>query len=222
MVIHILTIFPEAFTPLNISILKKAQKEGRVVIHIHNLRDWTTDKHRTTDDRPYGGGKGMIMKIEPVFKALEKLKQESPKAHTILLSPQGQTFNQPKAQKLTDYQSLIFICGHYEGVDERIRQHLMDEEISIGNYVLTGGEIPAMVLTNAVVRLLPGVLDPETIQQESFATGEDLFDYPHYTRPEEFQGWKVPEVLLSGNHGGIKEWRKEQTLKKSKAQITEQ
>jgi len=217
--IDILTLFPEMFKgPFDESILQRAQSNGLVEIKIHNLRKWAVDKRGTVDDRPYGGGTGMILMIEPIYKALNELKTKNSKLKTkvILLDPRGKVFNQKIAQKLSKEKHLIFICGHYEGVDERVKEHLVDEVISIGDYILTGGELPAMVITDAIVRLLPGVLEkPEATKFESFSdlkigklkTG-NLLEYPQYTRPENFLGWKVPKILLSGNHQKIAEWRR--------------
>jgi tRNA (guanine37-N1)-methyltransferase len=223
MKIDILTLFPEMFKgPFDASMLKKAQEKALVEINIHNLRDWAKDKHKTTDDRPFGGGKGMVIKVDVVYKAIKELKAQKSKTKSgveklkvILLSPQGKVFNQKKAQELSKIDHLILIAGHYEGFDERIREHLIDEEISIGDYILTGGEIPAMVITDSIVRLLPSVLEEETTLNESFSPTThnsqpiSLLDYPVYTRPENFKGWKVPKVLLSGNHAKIAKWRKE-------------
>lgn len=223
MKIDILTLFPEMFAgPFEESIIKRAKEKGLVKIKIHNLRKWTKDKHKTVDGRPFGGGTGMVLMVEPIFEALKSLRvkeQESKRVKVVLLSPQGQVFNQKKAQELAKLDRLILIAGHYEGFDERIRKHLIDEEISIGDYVLTGGEIPAIVIVDTVVRLLPGVLEKEeATAHESFSTRntkratEQTLDYPTYTRPADFKGWKVPEVLLSGNHAEIKKWRKKNAL----------
>lgn len=198
--------------PFDTSMLKKAKDIGAVEIDIHYLRDWTDDPHNITDDRSYGGGPGMVLMVEPVDKALKDLKTESSKV--ILLSPQGETFSQKKAQGLSKEKHLILIAGHYEGFDERIRENLVDEEISIGKYILTGGEIPAMVITDAVTRLLPGVLEEEAADRESFSEGDTL-DYPVYTRPSEYNGWNVPEVLLSGDHKKIEKWRAEKSAQKT-------
>jgi tRNA (guanine37-N1)-methyltransferase len=233
MKIDILTLFPEMFKGVfSESIIKRAQEKGLVEIKVHNLRDWAEDKRGTVDDKPYGGGVGMVMMVEPIDKALTSIKdQESSinKSRTILLTPQGQTFKQKKAQKLAKEKHLIFICGHYEGVDERVREHLVDEEISIGDYVLTGGEIPAMVVVDSLVRLIPGVLEKEeAIRNESFQSPVTLpaqagshqslvlLEHPQYTRPEEYKNWKVPEVLLSGNHQKIEEWQKKKSLERTK------
>lgn len=210
----ILTLLPEVFSPyLQASILQKASERGLVDIHLHNIRDWTHDKHHTTDDLPYGGGGGMVMKPEPVFEAVESVlgaPTGSP-IPVILLTPQGRVFNQSIAQELSRHERIVLLCGRYEGVDERIRQYLVSDEISIGDYVLTGGELPAMILVDAVSRLLPGVLgDPDGAEDDSHASG--LLEYPHYTRPPEFRGWRVPEILLSGDHAKIARWRREQSL----------
>ena len=218
--IDILTIFPKVFSPvLNESIIKRAQKKGLVKISLHNLRDYSTDKHRKVDDRPFGGGPGMVMRPEPIFRAVEamrrKTKDERRKTKIILLSPQGKVLNQKIANRLSKYKHLVLICGHYEGVDERVRCRLVDEEISIGDYVLTGGELPAMVLVDAITRLIPGVLgDKDSLKEESFSTS--CLEYPHYTRPANFRGLKVPDVLLSGDHKQIALWRKKQSIKITK------
>jgi len=216
MKIDILTIFPEMFKgPFDESLLKRAQDKGLVKIKIHNLRHWAKDKHKTVDDKPFGGGPGMVIKVEVIDQALNDLKKKNSK--TILLTPQGKAFNQKKAKSLSKLEHIILICGHYEGVDERIRQNLVDEEISIGDYVLTGGEIPAMVVVDTVVRLIPGVVGKkESLKEESFSKG--LLEYPQYTRPAEYKGWKVPEVLVSGNHEEIKKWREKQSKEKTKKQ----
>jgi len=191
------------------SLIARAQKQKIAAITIHNLRDWSTDKHKTVDDKPFGGGPGMVLKVDVVDRALRDL----PAGHKILLTPQGKPFSQPLAKKLAQQKQLILICGHYEGFDERIRD-LVDEEISIGDYVLTGGEIPAMVIVDTVVRLLPGVVGKEaSLTEESFS--QNLLEYPQYTRPEEYQGKKVPPVLLSGNHAEITKWRAEQSKKRT-------
>jgi len=205
MKIEVLTLFPEMFQgPFAESIIKRAQNKGLVEIKIHYLRKWAKDKHQTVDDRPFGGGVGMILMVEPIDKALKELRKKETKV--ILLTPQGKVFNQKMAKKLAREKHLLFICGHYEGVDERIRDHLVDEEISIGDYVLTGGELPSMIVIDTLVRLIPGVLEKkEAIQEESFSSKR--LEYPQYTRPAVFKGWKVPEVLLSGNHQQIKKWR---------------
>ena len=198
--------------PFDESIIKRARKKGILEINLHNLRDFTGDRHRTVDDLPYGGGAGMVMKPEPLFRAVEKVKEErTSSSRVILLSPQGQPFVQEKARELAEEEGLIFICGHYEGVDERVREHLIDEELSLGDFVLTGGELAAMVIVDAIARMLPEVLGcKDSIREDSFY--QTLLDYPHYTRPAEFRGWKVPGVLISGNHQKIKEWRKKKKL----------
>jgi tRNA (guanine37-N1)-methyltransferase len=217
--IDILTIFPEMFSgPLSESIVSRARSEGIVTISIHDLRKWSTDKHHSVDDRPYGGGPGMVMLVEPIALALKDLTAHcSPSTvHCVLTSARGTSFNQQKAQELAKLDHLILIAGHYEGVDQRVADHLADEEISIGNYVLTGGELPAMVITDAVVRLLPGALgDPESAVEESHAT-PGYVEYPQYTRPEVYRGWAVPKVLLSGNHAEIRSWHQKKTVKQPK------
>lgn len=211
--IDIITLFPSMFRgPFDESIIKRARKKGILEINLHNLREFTDDTHRTVDDLPYGGGAGMVMKPEPLFRAVEKVKEERTSSwKVILLSPQGQPFAQEKAKELAEEEGLIFICGHYEGVDERVREHLIDEELSLGDFVLTGGELAAMVIVDAIARMLPEVLGcKDSIREDSFY--QTLLDYPHYTRPAEFRGWKVPGVLISGNHQKIKEWRKKKKL----------
>ncbi|MBU1726032.1 MAG: tRNA (guanosine(37)-N1)-methyltransferase TrmD [Candidatus Omnitrophica bacterium] len=214
--IDIITIFPKCFKPvLDESIVKRAQEKGKVKIFVHDLRDYTLDKHRKVDDRPFGGGSGMVMNAEPIFRAVEAIKSRGHKARVVLLCPQGETLTQKSAKRLSKFKHLILICGHYEGIDERVRQKLVDEETSIGDYVLTGGELPAMVLVDAVVRLVPGVLgDKNSLNFESFEG--NLLEYPHYTRPANFKGMCVPQVLLSGDHKKIELWRKEQALKRTK------
>ncbi len=213
--------------PFDTSMLKKAKDMGAVEINIHNLRDWATDKHKTVDDRPFGGGKGMVLRVDIVHSAISTLRvkeQESKrvKESTILLSPQGKVFNQAKARKLSSVDHLILVAGHYEGFDERIAENLVDEEISIGDYVLTGGEIPAMVMVDSIVRLLPGVLEEEATESESFQQKTinskqiKMLDHPSYTRPEKYLGWSVPKVLLGGNHKEIDIWRKNAALAKTK------
>ena len=223
MKIDILTLFPGMFSgAFDESIVGRAQKQGKVEIKIHQLRNWTTDRHQTVDDRPYGGGVGMLLKIEPIYEALKGLKSKvkSQKSKTILLDAGGSRYTQSKARELSKAEHIILICGRYEGVDHRIREHLIDEEISVGDYILTGGEIPAMVIADSVIRLIPGVLTKEeAVQLESFslpATDDLQVEYPQYTRPEDFNGWKVPEVLLSGNHKKIEGWKKEESNKRSK------
>jgi len=216
MKIDILTIFPKMFdNVLNESIIKRAQESGRVKIKTHNLRDWTHDRHRTVDDKPFGGGAGMVMKPEPIFEAIDDLK---PKRDTkiILLTPQGKKLNQKVAKRISKQKHLILICGHYEGVDERIRKELVTDEISIGDYILTCGELPAMVLIDSIIRLIPNVLGhKDSAKFESFENS--LLEYPQYTRPAEYEGLKVPKVLLSGNHKSIEEWRKNESVKRTKA-----
>jgi len=214
--VDILTVLPEMFDgPFSCSILKRAQERGLIEVYIHNLRDFTEDRHRTTDDAPYGGGAGMVMKIEPIYKALQYVESlRGPGGRTILMCPQGAPLHQKIAHELAQEEALTFICGHYEGIDERVREHLVTDEISIGDYVLTGGELPAMVVLDAVVRLLPGALgDEESAAADSFSEG--LLEYPQYTRPADFLGWKVPEILLSGHHGAIARWRREQALRRT-------
>ena len=214
MKIDILTLFPEICrAPLSESMMKRAQENKIVDLQIHNLRDWTTDKHHIVDDAPFGGGQGMVMKPEPIFAAVEELK--SPKSKIILMSPAGRRLDQTLATDLSGESHLIVICGHYEGVDHRVIEHLVDLEISIGDYVLTNGAIAAVVLVDAVVRLLRGVLgDAQSAADDSFADG--LLEGPQYTRPAEYRGWKIPEALLSGNHAEIAKWRKEQAKKRTK------
>ncbi|MCS7285541.1 MAG: tRNA (guanosine(37)-N1)-methyltransferase TrmD [Anaerolineae bacterium] len=212
----ILTLFPGMFAGVfEESILKKARERGLVSIAIHNIRDYATGRHKVTDDYPYGGGGGMVMKPEPIFRAVESILglEEGQKPHVpvILLSPKGRLFTQEVAWELSRHSRIVLICGHYEGVDERVRLYLANDEISIGDYVLTGGEIPAMVIVDAVARLIPGVLgDPAAAFEDSYSQG--LLEYPHYTRPADFRGYKVPEVLLSGNHAAIARWRRQQSL----------
>lgn len=212
----IITLFPEFFTsPLNCSLIGKAIAKEIAKVNLINPRDFTTDKHHQVDDLPYGGGVGMLLKPEPIFAAVESVLRLG-RSEIILLTPQGETLKQPLLQDLaTNYDQLILICGHYEGVDERIRQHLVTKEISLGDFVLTCGEIPALTLVNGVVRLLPGTVGKvESLKAESFET--DLLDYPQYTRPAEFRGWSVPEVLRSGNHQLIAEWRKQEQIKRTR------
>ncbi len=208
--IDILTLFPEICrAPLGESIMKRAQESGALELRIHNLRDWTTDKHRMTDDAPFGGGQGMVMKPEPIFAAVESLQRND--SMVILMTPQGRRFNQEIAAKFSSQQHLIIVCGHYEGIDHRVTEQLADLEISIGDYVLTNGAIAAVVVVDAVTRLLPRVLGHEqSAADDSFSSG--LLEAPQYTRPAEFRGWKVPDALLSGNHAAIAAWRREQAL----------
>lgn len=237
MFFDIITLFPQMFTGVfDVSILKKAQQKGIININLHNLRNWAIDKHKQVDDTPYGGGAGMVLKVDVMDRCLTDIVGADPrvrpnvgaghdlplrKTRKILLTPQGKTFNQSMARRLAKYDQLILICGHYEGFDERIREHLVDEQISIGNYVLTGGEIPAMVVIDAVSRLVPGVIKTESHQGESFsirATKKgrtpNLLEYPQYTKPVEYKGWQVPEILLSGHHEKIEKWRKAKVRKK--------
>ncbi|HEU5368216.1 MAG TPA: tRNA (guanosine(37)-N1)-methyltransferase TrmD [Ktedonobacterales bacterium] len=212
--IDVFTLFPGMFRgPFEESILKRAQDEGLLTLALHNIRDATTDKHHIVDDYPYGGGAGMVMKPEPVFVSVEAIYQGGP---IILLTPQGRLFTQADAQRLAQEPRLSLICGHYEGVDERIRAHLATEELSIGDYVLTGGELAAMVVIDAVSRLVPGVLGaPASAVEESHSSG--LLEYPHYTRPPDFRGWQVPPILLSGNHGAVARWRRKEALRRTRA-----
>lgn len=211
----IITIFPKMFAPvLNESMVKRAQEKKKVSIHVHDLRDYTKDKHRKVDDRPFGGGPGMVMTAQPLVDAIKKVKGRR-KAKVILLCPKGKPLTQLKVKKLAQCKNLILVCGHYEGIDERVVSESIDESISIGDYVLTGGEIPAMVLVDCITRLVPGVLGTaKSLDEESFEQG--MLEYPHYTRPADFRGKKVPNVLLSGNHFAIKKWRKEQALNRTK------
>ncbi len=213
----IFTLLPEVFPPyLESSILKRASERGLIHVNVHNIRGYAYDKHHVTDDTPYGGGGGMVMKPEPVFEAVESVlgKTAPPQGQPvpiILLTPQGRVFTQTVAKELSQHKHIALICGRYEGMDERIREHLVTDEISIGDYVLTGGELPAMILIDAIARLIPGVLgDPSGAEDDSHSMG--LLEYPHYTKPPEFRGWKVPEVLQSGNHAKIEQWRREQSL----------
>ena len=222
---HIFTLFPQMFEgPLSESIIKRARERGLIGVHLHNIRDFAIDKHRIVDDSPYGGGPGMVMKPEPIFGAVEDLlarlhktnklgesTSESESPPIILMSPRGRVFNHRVALDLSRHPCVIIICGHYEGVDERVKEHLITDEISLGDYVLTGGELAAMVVVDAVARLLPGVLgSDESIHGESHSDG--LLQFPQYTRPPDFRGWEVPEVLLSGHHGEIQRWRRRQSL----------
>lgn len=216
--IDILTLFPEMFTCFtNASILKRAIDRGLVTINTHNFREHTHDRHHTVDDCTFGGGSGMILKPEPIFETVEAIKATAEKTDlpVVLLSPQGRLFSQAMAQELSRYNRFILVCGRYEGVDERVREHLATDEISIGDYVLSGGEIPAMAVIEAVTRLIPGVLgSDESTLYESHSTG--LLEYPQYTRPAVFRGWKVPEILLSGNHAEIEKWRREKAIERTK------
>ena len=211
----IISIFPGMFdSPFGDSIIQRAREAGLLDIHVHDLRDYSLNKHRKVDDSPFGGGVGMVMNVEPIARAITAVKKEVPETRTILLSPGGRPFDQEKAWELSSLPSLTLICGRYEGIDERIRLHYVDEEISIGDYVLTGGELPAMVLVEAISRLLPGVLgDPESVVEESFH--DDLLEYPQYTRPRNYEGLKVPEILVSGDPKKIRDWQKAEALKKT-------
>lgn len=220
MEIHIITAFPKFFdSSLSASILKRAQEKGIVGFHLHDLRKWTSDNHKTIDDKPFGGGPGMVLKVEPIYKAVKeiktKLKEQS--VRTLLTSAKGSIYNQEKAREFSKFDSLIIICGHYEGVDERVAEYIADEEVSVGNYVLTGGEIPALIISDSVVRLLSGVLgNEESLVNESFDSPEYL-ESPHYTRPAEFKSdsgeiWSVPDVLTSGNHSEIEKFRKQKVI----------
>jgi len=208
----ILTIFPEMFaSPCGCSLLRKALDRGLIAIQLHDIRTYAEDKHRVTDDAPYGGGGGMVMKVEPIDRALCSIPRLDEEVPIILLTPQGKRFSQKMAEELAACRQLVLVCGHYEGVDERVRTQLVNREISIGDYVLTGGELSAMVVVDAVSRLVPGVLgNCESARADSFSTG--LLEYPHYTRPAEYRGWKVPEVLLMGNHREIEMWRRRESL----------
>ena len=211
----IFTLFPEVFPSyLEASILQRAQERGFLQVDLHNIRDWARDKHQVTDEPPYGGGGGMVLKPEPIFAAVEDILGQPPECPVILMTPQGELLDQERAQSYSKYSRLALIAGHYEGVDERVREHLVTDEISIGDYVLTGGELPALVLIDVLTRLIPGVLgDPGAAANDSHASG--LLEGPHYTRPEEFRGWKVPEILRSGHHARIDRWRRNQALKRT-------
>ncbi|HLI68812.1 MAG TPA: tRNA (guanosine(37)-N1)-methyltransferase TrmD [Ktedonobacteraceae bacterium] len=212
--IDIFTLFPEMFQgPFSESILKRAQEQGLLSIALHNIRAVTTDRHHIVDDYPYGGGAGMVMKPEPIFAAVEAVYQGGP---IILMTPQGRTFSQKIARELAGEPRLTFICGHYEGIDERVRERLVTDEISIGDYVLTGGELAAMVVVDATTRLIPGVLGgEESTLEESYS--DNLLEYPQYTRPPEFRGWRVPDILLSGHHANIARWRRKEALRRTRA-----
>ncbi len=213
--VDVVTIFPEALVPLQLSVLGRAQRAGILLVRVWNLRDFATDRHRTTDDYPYGGGPGMVMKAEPFFAAAQAIAQEAGGLGRVLLtSPQGKPFTQRMAQELSRSGHLVVLCGHYEGVDERVVEGLRAEEVSIGDYVLTGGELAAMVIVDATARLVPGVVgDEASVQEDSFVRG--LLDYPHYTRPVEVEGLRVPDVLLSGNHQAIARWRRKEALRRT-------
>ena len=214
--IDILTVMPESLeSPLHCSIVQRAQDKGLVEIHIHNLRDWSLRKHRKVDDYPFGGEAGMVMQIEPVFRCIEHLKSERHYDEIIFTSPDGEMFDQPLANQLSLAQNIIILCGHYKGIDYRIREHLITREISIGNYVLTGGELPAAIIADAVIRLIPGAIgDEQSALNDSFQ--DNLLEAPVYTRPAEFNGWKVPDILLSGNFAKIDEWKMEQAILRTK------
>lgn len=215
--VDIFTLFPGMFQgPFDESILKRAQERGLLSIGLHNIRDATTDKHHIVDDYPYGGGAGMVMKPGPIFTSVESIYEGGP---IVLLTPRGRLFDQQIAYTFAQEARLTFLCGHYEGVDERVHQHLVTDEISIGDFVITGGELAAMVVVDAVSRLIPGVLACESIQEESHTSG--LLEYPHYTRPPEFRGWRVPEVLLSGHHEQIARWRRKESLRLTRARRPE-
>jgi tRNA (guanine37-N1)-methyltransferase len=211
----VFTLLPEVFPPyLNSSIMQRARQRRLIDVRIHNIRDWAADKHHVTDDEPYGGGGGMVMKVEPIFAAVEGVLGPEAGCPVILLTPQGRVFNQKIVMELVKQSRLALICGRYEGVDERIREHLVTDEISIGDYVLTGGELPALILIDAISRQIPGVLgDPDGAMDDSHAAG--LLEYPHYTRPPKYRGWGVPEILLSGDHAKIEKWRREQSLQRT-------
>ena len=208
----VFTLFPGALQPyFEISILQRAIEHGLLEVFLHDIREWTTDKHHTTDDAPYAGGGGMVMKVGPVFAAVEDVLGAPPQCPLVLLTPQGRVFSMQIARELSAYPRVGLLCGRYEGVDERIREHLVTDEISIGDFVVTGGELPALIVMDAVARFIPGVLgDPDGAMDDSHASG--LLEYPHYTRPVEYRGWRVPDVLLSGNHAEILRWRREQSL----------
>jgi tRNA (guanine37-N1)-methyltransferase len=213
--VDVLTIFPEMLrSPLEHSILKRAREAGRLDVRLVNIRDFSTDKHHTTDDIPYGGGAGMVMKPEPIFRAVEEIAagaEDAGPGRIILMTPQGEPFSQERARELAQEDHLVLLCGRYEGVDERVREHLVTDELSIGDYVLTGGELAALVVLDAVARMIPGVLGDEASPQHDSFT-DDLLEYPQYTRPADFRGWKVPDVLLSGHHGEVARWRRRQSL----------
>ncbi len=216
MIIDILTLFPEMFEgPFSLSILKRAQAKGHVVINLHNIRDWSGNKHKNVDDYPYGGGAGMVMMVEPVVKAIEELKSKISYDEIIYLSPDGELLNQSIANQLSTKQNLLILCGHYKGIDERIRAHFITREISVGDYVLSGGELAAMTLTDAIVRIIPGVLNDET-SALSDSYQDNLLSPPVYTRPYDFRGLKVPDVLLSGNDKEIAQWKYEQSMERTR------
>ncbi len=216
--IDVITLFPEILSgPLDASIMGRAQRAGQVGIHLHQLRDYATDKHHIVDDKPYGGGPGMLLKCEPIFDALQDVQSKASRpGRVILLSPGGAKFDQAKARELAGLERIVFLCGHYEGVDERVREHLVDEELCIGDFILTNGALAALVVIDAVVRLLPNVVGNEqSTQSESFSAERPWLEGPQYTRPEEFRGWRVPDILLSGHHGKIEEWSREQSRQRT-------
>ena len=213
MKISVLTLFPEMFAPLNESIIGRARKGGKLEINFINIRDYSLDKHRKCDDYPFGGGAGMVMTPQPIADAIDAIDPDR-KAHRIYMSPKGKTFTQSEIKRLIEYEELIILCGHYEGVDQRILDLYIDEEISIGDYVLTGGELPAMVITDAICRYVDGVLNQDSLQDESFT--KNLLEYPQYTRPQVFKGVAVPEVLTSGDHGKVDAWRKQKSIEITK------
>ena len=213
MKIDILTLFPEMFTALNESIIGRAKNSGKIEINVHDIRDYSLDKHKRCDDYPFGGGAGMVMTPQPIASAIEAVDSEH-KARRIYMSPKGKTLNQSMVSTLISYEHIVLLCGHYEGIDERIIELYIDEEMSIGDYVLTGGELPAMVVTDCLARYVDGVINTESLSEESFTGG--LLEYPQYTRPQEFKGLKVPDVLISGNHGEVKKWRKQESEKLTK------
>lgn len=214
--IDILTVLPEMFdSPLNCSILQRAQKKGLVEFHIHNLRDYTTNKHRKVDDYPFGGEAGMVMQVEPIDRCISALKDQRHYDEVIFTSPDGEVFDQPMANRMSLYENIIILCGHYKGVDYRVREHLITKEISIGDYVLTGGEMPAIIISDALVRLIPGAIgDEQSALSDSFQ--DSLLAAPDYTRPAEYKGWRVPDILLSGHEAKIAEWRHEQALERTR------
>ncbi|HEU0140772.1 MAG TPA: tRNA (guanosine(37)-N1)-methyltransferase TrmD [Bryobacteraceae bacterium] len=222
MIFHVLTIFPGFFQgPFEHGVVAKAIQAGILDLQVHDLRNWAKDRHKTVDDRPFGGGEGMLLKAEPIFEAVESILAGgipggARRGHVVLLSAQGRLFSQEIARRLATLDELLLICGRYEGVDERVAQYLADDEISIGDYVLSGGELPAAVVVDAVARLLPGVLGNEaSTVQESFSAGEGILDCPQYTRPAEYRGWRVPDVLLGGHHAEIRKWRHQAALEKT-------
>lgn len=214
--IDILTVLPEMFdSPLGCSILKRAQNKGLAEFHIHNLRDYTTNKHRKVDDYPFGGEAGMVMQVEPIDRCISALKEERDYDEVIFTSPDGERFDQPMANRMSLMENIIILCGHYKGVDYRVREHLVTKEISIGDYVLTGGELPAIIISDAIVRLIPGVLgDEQSALSDSFQ--DSLLSAPDYTRPAEYKGWRVPDILLSGHEAKIAQWRHEQSLERTR------